>query len=308
MLIPRIYYQLKPFIPRRLQIEIRRQIVRRKRVKYTHVWPVDEKAAKPPEGWAGWPEGKRFAVLLTHDVETAKGQEKCIQLAMLEENLGFRSSFNFVAEEYSVSAALRNDLVKQGFEIGIHGLHHDNNPFRSKGVFQKQVVKINQYLRDWRCVGHRSPCMYHNLEWISELNIEYDSSTFDTDPFEPQPDGVGTIFPFWVRGNSTQKGYVELPYTLPQDHGLFIIMGEKNINIWKKKLDWIVEQGGMALLITHPDYMNFDGKKLKRDEYPVEHYKHFLNYIRAKYQDSYWHALPINIASFWKKQIGKVPR
>jgi hypothetical protein len=28
-----------------------------------------------------------------------------------------------------------------------------------------------------------------------DLNIEYDASTFDTDPFEPQPDGVGTIFP-----------------------------------------------------------------------------------------------------------------
>lgn len=65
--------------------------------------------------------------------------------------------------------------------------------------------------------------MYHNLEWICELDIEYDSSTFDTGPFEPQSDGVGTIFPFWVPVNSSQKGYVELPYALPQDHALFVI-------------------------------------------------------------------------------------
>ena len=99
--------------------------------------------------------------------------------------------------------------------------------------------------------------MHHNLEWIHDLDIEY-ASTFDTDPFEPQSDGVGTIFPFWVSGNSNQKGYVELPYTLPQDFTLFILMKEKNIDIWKQKLDWIAENGGMALVNTHPDYMNFD--------------------------------------------------
>jgi len=25
--------------------------------------------------------------------------------------------------------------------------------------------------------------MHHNLEWIGELNVKYDLSTFDTDPF-----------------------------------------------------------------------------------------------------------------------------
>ena len=54
-----------------------------------------------------------------------------------------------------------------------------------------------------------------------------------------------------------QKGYVELPYTLPQDFLLFILLQEKNIDTWKKKLDWIVDHGGMALFIAHPDYMNF---------------------------------------------------
>jgi hypothetical protein len=38
-----------------------------------------------------------------------------------------------------------------------------------------------------------------------------------------------------VRGTSDQKGYVGLPYTLPQDFTLFVLMKEKNIEIWKKK-------------------------------------------------------------------------
>ena len=108
-------------------------------------------------------------------------------------------------------------------------------------------------------MGFRSPCMYHNLDWLHDLHIKYDASTFDTDPFEPQPDGVCTIFPFQVKDDRQDKGYVELPYTLPQDFTLFIILREESIDIWKKKLAWIAENGGMALLNTHPDYMSFKG-------------------------------------------------
>jgi len=37
-------------------------------------------------------------------------------------------------------------------------------------------------------------------------------------------------------------------------------MKEKNINIWKHKLDWVASKGGMAFLNTHPDFMNFNGE------------------------------------------------
>jgi peptidoglycan/xylan/chitin deacetylase (PgdA/CDA1 family) len=301
MLTHEIYYLLKPLIPRPLQIYLRRRWVSRKRLSYTNIWPIEEKAGRVPEGWPGWPDGKRFALVLTHDVETPKGRERCVQLAMLEESLNFQSSFNFVAEEYKVSALLRSRLAERGFEIGIHGLYHGKNPFRSKKLFQKQAVRINQYLKEWGSVGYRCPCMYHNLEWISDLDIEYDSSTFDTDPFEPQPDGVSTIFPFWVPGNHTQKGYIELPYTLPQDHTLFVIMGERDITIWKKKLDWIVERGGMALLIVHPDYMNLNTKGQTRGEYPATYFTEFLEYIKNKYEGQFWHVLPKEMARFWAK-------
>ena len=70
--------------------------------------------------------------------------------------------------------------------------------------------------------------MHHNLEWIGKLDIEYDLSTFDTDPFEPQPDGVGTIFPFWVERKDGRSGYVEMPYSLVQDFTLFLLMKEES--------------------------------------------------------------------------------
>ncbi len=132
-------------------------------------------------------------------------------------------------------------------------MYHDGKLYQSEKIFRKRAQNINGYIKDWNAVGFRSPAAHHNLDWTHYLNIEYDSSTFDTDPFEPQSDGSGTIFPFWVKGNSSQKGYVELPYTLSQDFSLFILMKEDNIDIWKKKLDWIAERGGMALLDVHPD-------------------------------------------------------
>jgi hypothetical protein len=308
----RFYYQIKPFIPRSLQIFIRREIARRKRKLYTHVWPIDEEASKPPEGWVGWPESKTFSLVLTHDVDTARGHERCRNLLKIENELGFKSSFNFVPERYEVSSELRRFITDQGFGVGVHGLKHDNKLFSSIEVFKERAKRINAYLADWDCSGFTSPSMYHHLDWMHGLEIDFDTSTFDTDPFEPQPDGIGTIFPFWVSATRnpqfatvSQDGFVEMPYTLPQDHCLFIILQEKDISIWKKKLDWIAERGGMALLNTHPDYMNFDGKKLGLEEYPAKYFEEFLKYVKDKYEGQYWHALPKEMARFWARNHGK---
>ena len=256
-------------------------------------------AGRLPKGWHGWPEGKQFALVLTHDVETALGQEKSRRLMQLEKEMGFRSSFNFVAKRYDVSPELRRHLTSNGFEVGVHGLYHDGKYWNSRTLFQERAAKINYYLKEWNAVGFRSPSMMRNLEWIHDLHIEYDASTFDTDPFEPQADGARTIFPFSVRKRGTDQGYIELPYTLPQDFTLFVLMQEKNIDIWKSKLDWLARKGGMVLLIVHPDYMHFDGKKIGAEEYPAEYYGELLAYIQTRYEGQYWHGLPKELARFW---------
>lgn len=292
MTLTDLYYVLKPIIPRRVQIQLRRRYVAQLREKHRDVWPIDERSARAPKGWTGWPDGKKFALVLTHDVDTAGGQKRCRDLMMLEKNLGFCSSFNFVPRRYEVSETLRKELVVNGFEVGVHGLYHDGKYYTSREVFSQRARLINYYLKDWNAVGFRSPSMQHNLEWIHDLDIEYDASTFDTDPFEPQSDGVCTIFPFWVQGKSGQRGYVELPYTLPQDFTLFILMQNRDNTIWEKKLDWIAEKGGMLLLNTHPDYMAFDGQSIGIEQYPAGYYETFLAHIKSRYGGEYWPALP----------------
>jgi glycosyltransferase involved in cell wall biosynthesis len=79
-------------------------------------------------------------------------------------------------------------------------------------------------------------------------------------------------------------------------------MKETDISIWKRKLDWIAEKGGMALLISHPDYMNFNHGRPAQEEYPVQFYEEFLQYVRTKYDEKYWHVLPKDMARYWEEK------
>lgn len=310
MLRNRIYYWAKPFVPRPLRTKIRRSVASRLRGKICDTWPIVPGSQRPPENWVGWPEGKKFAVVLTHDVEGLAGLDKCRRLMQLEQELGFRSSFNFIPESsYTVSPELRAELAQEGFEVGVHDLIHDGRLFRERRDFAAKAKRINRYLREWNASGFRSGFMFHKLDWLHDLEIEYDASTFDTDPFEPQPEGRHTIFPFWVSRpamydypkTTLNEGYVELPYTLPQDSTLFLLLGETSIDIWTRKVDWIAAHGGMVLLNTHPDYMARGTPAPGAWEYPASFYQELLRYIANRHAGSYWHALPRQVAAHVKK-------
>jgi glycosyltransferase involved in cell wall biosynthesis len=295
---------------------VRRWFAARKRKRVADVWPILPGSERPPPGWPGWPDGKQFAFVLTHDVESPAGLERVKPLAELEMNLGFRSCFSFVPEgNYSVPLALRTWLTDHGFEVGVHDLHHDGSLYRSRAAFRWDAQRINCYLKDWEAVGFRSAFLFHRLDWLHDLDIAYDSSTFDTDPFEPQPDDVGTIFPFWVLTPSVKSeeqsadacrlplsplrsGYVELPYTLPQDSTLFQLLREPSIRLWQQKLDWIAQHGGMALVNVHPDYLRFEGDPPSSRTVAAAFYARFLEYARQKHGQTFWHPLPKELARF----------
>ena len=296
MILKKIFYILKPLIPRHIQIALRRQLAGHKGKKYANIWPIDPNAGESPKDWNGLPEGKKFSLVLTHDEDTQKGHDRCYDLMKIEEELGFWSSFNFVPERYKVSLKLINDIKKKGFEVGVHGLKHDGKLYASKNIFNERAKEIKYYLKEWKAVGFRSPAMHHKLDWIQDLNIKYYASTFDTDPFEPQSDGVGTIFPFLVTNKNNRHGYVELPYTLVQDFTLFVLLKEQTTSVWKRKLDWIVKKKGMALLNTHPDYMQFSNGKPHIQEYPIKLYRDFLVHLKTDYHNEYWNVVPKEIA------------
>jgi hypothetical protein len=96
-----------------------------------------------------------------------------------------------------------------------------------------------------------------------------------------------------------RAGYVELPYTLPQDFTLFLLLREQTANIWLQKVDWIASHGGMALVNVHPDYLCFDGAVTKRMEYPATYYRALLEYVNQRYAGVFWNTTPGKVAQFF---------
>jgi hypothetical protein len=287
-----------------MRLGLRRCLVAMKRPSVSSVWPILPGSEKAPDGWPGWPDGKKFAFVLTHDVEGILGHRKCHRLMKLEQEQGVISSFNLIPRgAYESDDAFRAEFERNGFEVGVHDLHHDGKLYRAHEDFSRKASIINQYLRDWKVDGFRSGSMHHNLEWLHAVRAEYDASTFDTDPFEPQPDGVGTIFPFFVP-HPNGGGYVELPYTLPQDSTLFLLLREQSPQIWMDKLDFVARHGGMAMVIVHPDYLQFPDERATPSTYPLQHFLDLLGYVKTKYAGMYWNARPVEVARYYKKVMG----
>lgn len=304
-ILARTYFRVKPFMPRSFRWVLRRIRIPRILKRSAGVWPIDETAAEKPLHWKGWPDGKQFALVLTHDVESQGGLANCHNLAELEMEFDFRSSYNLIPEgSYEDPAELREWLVENGFEVGVHDLNHDGHLYESRESFAEKAKSINSYLSKWNAVGFRSGFMLRQLDWLHDLNVLYDTSTFDTDPFEPQPEGSHTIFPFHVKppDNIKGSGYIELSYTLPQDSTLFLLLREKSPEIWMRKLDWIARNGGLALVNIHPDYIDFHGEGNPSSTYPSSHVKEFLQYIRSEYDGAYWNPLARDLAFWYRNQ------
>lgn len=290
----KLYYRLRPFIPIWC-----RQILQRGRnqsIETSKNWYVPEdfigdlrQAVETQDNQVQvhpWPDGHRMSSCLTHDVETKTGHDLVDQLATIEESYGFRSAWNFIPYHYNIDQGLLQDLKQRGHEIGVHGYNHDGRLFESKRTFNARIGPINQALFDMQSVGFRAPMVHRNLDWLQNLECDYDASCFDIDPFQAMPGGVGSPWPF-IAGK-----LVELPYTLPQDHTLFLTLGESSARTWIDKLAYLRRISGMALLITHPDYLDTSSR--------LNVYREFLDHLTQ--QDSCWHVLPRQIAAWWRER------
>lgn len=227
---------------------------------------------------------KDCAIVLTHDVEEQEGFNFIPKVLELEEQYGFKSSWNIVPYKYKIDQGIINLIKNNGYEIGIHGYNHDGKLYYSEKIFNQRVSFINQALKKYDAVGFRSPQVHRNLIWLQKLDIEYDASCFDYDLFQPFPGGTGSIWPF-IAGN-----FVELPYTLPQDHTMFYVLKQRDISIWKNKADWVAKNKGVILTLTHPDYLT--------DKNHFSMYEELLSYLKTF--ENAWFCLPREMAKWWR--------
>jgi hypothetical protein len=305
--LKRLYYHLRPFLPGQIRPLLRLLSRGRRQDAFPLGWPVEDRYIRflyavleavqrhcpgiQPAPF--WPSGARFAFVLTHDVESAAGQSHVRTLAAVDERYGFRSSFNFVPENYSVDQGLLAELQTRGFEVGVHGLRHDGRLFSSRAEFDRRAAAINGYLREWGAAGFRAPFTHRNPEWMQSLEIEYDSSFFDTDPYETIAGGTMCIWPFFC------GRFVELPYTLVQDHTLFETLGQRTPQVWLDKATFIVRWGGMVLLNAHPDYLRAPARLAVYEEF-LARMAERLRQPDPSGASSGWHALPRDVARWWR--------
>ncbi len=295
------YYVLKPLLPRRLQLTMRRLYAKRQAQREFPRWPIEpilverheaELEAAHEHGEMEtpvWPSDKSFAAILTHDVEGPSGVANVRKIIEIERRHGFVSSWNFVAEWYPIEDGLFEHVRAAGCEVGLHGIKHDGRLFESRARFESELPAIHRYLAEWEAVGFRSPATHRNADWMPELGALYDSSFPDTDPFEPQSGGCCSILPYFL------GDLVELPITLVQDHTLWEILREDTIDLWTRKSEWIAAHGGLINLITHPDYLDTPAR--------LRMYEEFLDYLAGL--DGGWYPLPREAAEWWRTRAGR---
>jgi hypothetical protein len=294
------FYLLKPAIPRPVQLALRKKYRAVQDARSFPAWPIEPTVVNKVEDTlrtilqaehspaahrlSFWPDRKQFTFVITHDVEWDSGMEIAPKLIEIEKKHGVVSCWNIVPERYPIDWSIVDTLRAAGSEIGVHGLTHDGKLFQNHRRFQRSVVKIHEYAQKWGAEGFRSPSMLRNVKWMPELKFRYDSSFPDTDPYEPQPGGCCSIWPYFI------GDLVELPTTMPQDHTLFEILGHKDISTWKQKADWIETHQGLVLVNVHPDYMNSDER--------LRLYEELLIHMKAK--RGMWQVLPREVAQWWR--------
>lgn len=303
-LASRLYYYVRPL----LGVSIRRHLQKLRLADWRSIsfprWPVDQTVEqvhqamlrlclqengnqKVPFIWF-WPDGLRGCVMVTHDVETARGRDFCPAVMDVDESFGIRSSFQLIPEErYMCSPSFTESIRSRGFEINVHDLNHDGRLFADEAIFHKRVRRINFHGRALGAQGFRSGALYRNTDWYKALEFSYDMSVPNSARLDPQRGGCCTVMPYFI------GRILELPVTTTQDYSLFCILNQYSMDLWKHQIAEIHRYHGLASFIIHPDYI--------REARAMRVYKLLLAYLadlRAK--GKFWIALPKEVNQWWR--------
>jgi peptidoglycan/xylan/chitin deacetylase (PgdA/CDA1 family) len=294
------YYRIKNLIPASIRHRLNSAAIRMRAKREFPRWPCESAlidywldwlrmslhTLNKTDAWhiGFWPDGMKSCIVLTHDVEAPLGMSRMERMADLEERYNFRSSWNLPLAQYEIDWNLVDRLRNRGFEFGAHGLSHDGRLFRSESDFSELAPMLQERARTHGMNGFRAPSTLRRAEWISRLSFDFDCSFSDSDPYEPQPGGTCSVFPFFL------AHMVELPYTMPQDHTLIHLLHRNPMQIWAMKAKWIESLGGMILTLVHPDYCGSG------------HYFHEYETLLKQLNDyqSAWRALPSEVSAWWR--------
>jgi peptidoglycan/xylan/chitin deacetylase (PgdA/CDA1 family) len=236
-----------------------------------------------------WPGDKRFAIVLTHDIDSAEGQRVALELAAAERDYGLRSASYLVGRDWPLNHDALGSLLADGHELGLHDAHHDNRgAFMATELIGRRLDACRDLIERYDMTGYRSPSMLRTAQLYDALRsrFAYDSSMPDTGLL-PKPNGCATVFPI------EPCGVPMLPLTLPPDGQLVALgLGPSEVaERWIAKAEWVARAGGIAMVLTHPE-RGFSAEPPMQDAY-----RRFLAWAASR--EDAWHALPREVAARW---------
>lgn len=242
-----------------------------------------------------WPQNKRYAIALTHDIDTEKGMKNINKFSSLEKKYSFTSTWFLVGNYYFLDKVLLGKIKKQGNEIACHGYRHDNKlVYLPREQILFRLEKSLRNLKDFDVRGFRSPSLITSKQLDEELSrfFLYDSSITDTEkfPVDAVVKGCCSVFPFM------KNNLVKIPITLPMDATLIFLRYNPNqiLKTWINKLEYIKKLGGVGVINTHPEPAFSANREM------LQIYEEFLDYISK--DKTAWITNMEDIANWWKKR------
>ena len=261
---PRLFYALKPLIPRHVQLALRRAHARRQRGASSPRWPIEacwsssrttvpRAPARPAaDGSRSWTTG-RTATASRRPHARRRGPRRHREhprVREVERAHGFVSSWNFVAEEYPIPDGLFERCARTGCEIGLHGIHHDGKLFRRPGSASRPTCRRSTATSrsGRRSASARRPRTATPTGCRSSACL-YDSSFPDTDPFEPQAGRLLLDPPVLHRRPGRAADHAR-----PGPHAVRDPAAGP-IGLWTRRATGSSDNHGLINLIVHPDYL-----------------------------------------------------
>ncbi len=251
--------------------------------------PVSEDDA--PRG--PWPGGRRYPLLMTHDVDTKEGLKHAGRVLDEMVELGLKPCFFLVGHAYKWDPGFCDAVREAGGEIALHGDTHDNRiSYLDAAAAGRRLDSCKRHMRRWDILGFRSPSLLVSDALYEAVGprFAWDSSVPDTDTHTligPRR-GCGTTFPF------RRGGTLVLPTTMPADDRLLLLgyEGLPALSLMRRKWRHVRKTGGLCHFLTHPEPHLF-GRPVIRDLYRA-----LLREILDA--DDAWIATPSEVASFWR--------
>lgn len=253
-----------------------------------------------------WPEGKRCAVVLTHDIDT----NYCFRRPNVLENFvdmearrGLCSTWIVVSSLLDEGRAALDELHRLGNEIGFHSHRHDHRlAFLSPQAIRNELRQMLPLRERYGTSGFRSPNylrtprLFRVVDEFAEYDATVPSFARCMSAMSPRTDGCSTCWPFVLEGTDL----IELPNTLMEDLALEFegcTPGEC-VRRQRNMVDVLRDRQSLISVCTHPE-----PQLTARPEWR-EAYRQFVDSVAGI--PDVWHARAVDVCRHWRHRAARI--